>query len=41
MKMVKRLNVLLLSVLGLVILAACGGAAVSDVTHPATKAARP
>ena len=41
MKMVKRLNVLLLSVLGLVMLAACGGAAVSDVTHPATKTARP
>ena len=39
--MVKRLNVLLLSVLGLVMLAACGGAAVSDVTHPATKTARP
>ena len=41
MMMIKRLNVLLLSVLGLVMLAACGGAAVSDVTHPATKTARP
>ena len=39
--MVKRLKVILLSVSGLILLAACGGGALTTVTQSATKAARP